>query len=115
MVISAYLYHIEMPKKELWWLTAPGLVKMSEYTARALLRAECGHNLSWLQVLRCLPEAQGLTAEAWRMIAQDIEPMAAICREISCVRSSAITVDIDDVVRRFDAEMERALPFVGIP
>ena len=49
------------------------------------------------------------------MIAQDIEPMAAICREISCVRSNAITVDIDDVVHSFDVEMDRVLTFVGIP
>jgi len=61
MVVSAYLYHLQRPEDEMWWLSAAGLFKPSDQVATALRRAGCSQvsakGWSWLEILDCLPPA----------------------------------------------------------
>jgi hypothetical protein len=121
MVVSAYLYHLQEPEEEMWWLTSPGLVDLSPRVRSALSASNCPHSndlgwkWTWLEVLRCLPLSEGIVAEGWKMIEQDIEPMARICREVDCVHpETSFKLDIDDVGRNFSSSVSGLLAFVGV-
>jgi hypothetical protein len=117
MVVSAYLYHLQLPKEEMWWLNAPGLFQLRPRVARALAQGSClgsDAGWSWLEVLQCLSAAEGVVAEGWRMIKADIEPMAEVRSRLDCRTSAALTLNIDDVVHDFPASMSRLLTFLGL-
>ena len=118
MVVSAYLYHLQKPENEMWWLDYPGLFRPSDQVFAALYRAACPHGdgkpWSWLEILECLPPADGIVAEGWKMIDGDIEPMATICEQVDCIQNNALKLDIDDISRNFTASMGRVFEFLNV-
>lgn len=80
MIISAYLYHLQKPQVEMWWLNSSGFITHLSDTdgmnnniilKNILKKNQCPHileDLSWLQVLQCLPQRDGLLVEAHKMI-----------------------------------------------
>jgi hypothetical protein len=74
MIISAYLYHLQKPEIEMWWLTFPGLTSSTDSLERMLVDHGCSKSevMSWLEILECLPEKEGLIAEAQKMIREVI-------------------------------------------
>jgi hypothetical protein len=118
MIVSAFLYHLQKPEDEMWWLTAPGLFEPSERVIASLAKAGCQpnprHPWTWLEILECLPPGDGIIAEGWKMIRDDIEPMAAVCGQVDCGQTSAFMLDIDEVVRDFDGSMVRLVNFLSV-
>jgi hypothetical protein len=123
MIVSAYLYHLQEPKEEMWWLNSPGLFPLSESVSAALAASTCAHSSdprwswSWLEVLKCVPESVGIVAEGWKMIKQDIEPMATLSKELDCSSAQGgrvLNLDIDDVGRDFESSLRKLLSFVGV-
>ena len=122
MIVSAYLYHLRKPKGEMWWLEAPGLFPPSKHVRSALVEARCPHSndpeymWSWLEILECLPAESGIVAEGWKMIENDIEPMAKIASFIDCKQSNiSLKLDIDEFTYRFGDSMLRLFSFLGVP
>ena len=118
MIVSAYLYHLKKPSDEMWWLTAPGLFEPTKSVFAALIRARCkpsSAKWSWLEILECLPQKEGIVAEGWKMISGDIEPMAEVRSQFDCLHpSSAFVLDIDEVDRDFMGSMVRLLKFLNV-